>query len=281
MSNEQGGRYSPGAGPGDGGPGFIELRSVSKVYDQMKEPVVALRDVNLDIRQREFVAIMGPSGSGKSTLLQILRTVGSAQRRPVFAGRRRLDHAARRRTGPLAAGSFRVHLSKLQLVSGADGRRKRGSAHDLRRRQGPRAQGAGAGASGSRRPGAPVQPPAVGNVRRRAKRVAIARSLANGPTLLLADEPTGNLPTEQGRHIMRALRDLNEQGMTVIVVTHDPGVAAWAQRLLTIRDGQIVGDEAVAESQALQATVAALGRGVADIPSAEEDEDGEQRERTG
>ncbi len=76
---------------------------------------------------------------------------------------------------------------------------------------------------------------------------------------------------------MQTLRDLNEQGMTIVVVTHDPGVAAWAERLLTIRDGQIVGDEAVAESEVLQASVAALGRVAGDIPFVKEDgADGER-----
>ena len=76
------------------------------------------------------------------------------------------------------------------------------------------------------------------------QRTAIARALANSPTILFADEPTGNLPTEQGREVMQALKELNDYGMTVLVVTHDPGIAAWSQRLLLLRDGAIVVDEA-------------------------------------
>src|SRR5690606_3344164 len=78
------------------------------------------------------------------------------------------------------------------------------------------------------------------------QRTAIARALANSPTVLFADEPTGNLPTDQGRQVMQALKELNHYGMTVLVVTHDPGIALWSDRLLMLRDGRIVADEPTA-----------------------------------
>lgn len=277
MSNEQGGRYSPGAGPGDGGPGFIELRSVSKVYDQMKEPVVALRDVNLDIRQREFVAIMGPSGSGKSTLLQILglldrpsdgryllEGVDLTTLRDAELARLRRDHFGfifqSYNLFPELTAAENVEVP--MIYAGVRARERRERARELLARVGlaHRFNHRPSEMSGGEQ-----------------QRVAIARSLANGPTLLLADEPTGNLPTEQGRLIMQALRELNDQGMTIIVVTHDPGVAAWADRLLTLRDGRVVGDEPVAESQALQASVAALQRDLGHGPLGEEAEDDAER----
>lgn len=265
------------AGNGGRGAALIQLRSVSKVYDQMKEPVVAVRDINLDIEQRDFVAIMGPSGSGKSTLLHmvglldrptegeyLLEGVNLARLKDAELARLRRDHFGfifqSYNLFPELTATENVEVPMIYAGVGARRRRERarellvqvGLEHRLNHRPSEMSGG-------------------------EQQRVAIARALANGPTLLLADEPTGNLPTEQGRQIMQTLRDLNEQGMTIVVVTHDPGVAAWAERLLTIRDGQIVGDEAVAESEVLQASVAALGRVAGDIPFVKEDgADGER-----
>lgn len=237
---------------------LIHLHEVSKVYD-MKEPVVALDAVDLAIYQREFVSIMGPSGSGKSTLLHILGlldrpSAGLYELEGVdltTVKDKQLAHIRRDHFGfifqsynlfPELTALENVEVPMIYAGVRAAERRRRGAelldmvglGHRLRHRP--------AELSGGEQ-----------------QRVAIARSLANEPTLLLADEPTGNLPTEQGRQIMQTLRDLNEQGMTVLVVTHDPGVAAWSDRLLTLRDGRIVGDESTRDSEALQAYVAALG----------------------
>lgn len=279
MSNGHGGNHGAVGGGRRGDAALIELRSVSKVYDQMKEPVVAVRDIDLDIEQREFVAIMGPSGSGKSTLLHILglldrpsegeyllEGVDLTSLKDAELARLRRDHFGfifqSYNLFPELTATENVEVPMIYAGVGARARRER--ARELLARVGleHRFTHRPSEMSGGEQ-----------------QRVAIARSLANGPTLLLADEPTGNLPTEQGRQIMQALRDLNEQGMTVIVVTHDPGVAAWADRLLTLRDGQIVGDEAVAESEALQASVAALGRAVGHISLAKGDDDDGSDER--
>lgn len=261
----------------DGARALIELRAVSKVYDQMAEPVVALRDVDLRIAQREFVSIMGPSGSGKSTLLHIL----GALDRP-SSGQYLLEGVdlttlkdgelarIRREHFGFVFQSYNLfpELTALENVevpmiyAGVGARERRRRARELLEQVGlgHRLKHRPAELSGGEQ-----------------QRVAIARALANGPTVLLADEPTGNLPTEQGRQVMQMLRELNEQGMTVVVVTHDPGVAAWADRLLTLRDGRVVGDEPVAESQALQASVAALQRDLGHGPLGEEAEDDAER----
>lgn len=250
----------------DGARALIELRAVSKVYDQMAEPVVALRDVDLRIAQREFVSIMGPSGSGKSTLLHIL----GALDRP-SSGQYLLEGVdlttlkdgelarIRREHFGFVFQSYNLfpELTALENVevpmiyAGVGARERRRRARELLEQVGlgHRLKHRPAELSGGEQ-----------------QRVAIARALANGPTVLLADEPTGNLPTEQGRQVMQMLRELNEQGMTVVVVTHDPGVAAWAGRLLTLRDGQIVGDEPVEESEALRASAAALRRAADYLP---------------
>src|SRR5690606_24830296 len=194
----------------DGARALIELRAVSKVYDQMAEPVVALRDVDLRIAQREFVSIMGPSGSGKSTLLHIL----GALDRP-SSGQYLLEGVdlttlkdgelarIRREHFGFVFQSYNLfpELTALENVvvpmiyAGVGARERRRRARELLEQVGlgHRLKHRPAELSGGEQ-----------------QRVAIARALANGPTVLLADEPTGNLPTEQGRQVMQMLRELNE-----------------------------------------------------------------------
>ena len=232
---------------------FIALRGVSKVYDQLKQPVVALQETDLEIRQREFVSIMGPPGSGKSTLLHILGAldrpstgtyllegVDITALKDKELARVRRDHFG------FVFQSYNLfpeltaveNVEVPMIYAGVPARQRRARAKELLERLG----------LGHRLAHRPLE--LSGGEQ---QRVAIARALANGPTMLLADEPTGNLPTEQGRQIMASLAELNEQGMTVVVVTHDPAVAAWGRRLLTLRDGEIVGDEPVSEAPVLRA----------------------------
>lgn len=232
---------------------LITLSGVSRVYDQLKQPVVALQETDLKITQREFVSIMGPSGSGKSTLLHIL----GALDRP-STGRYLLEGVdltdlkdkelarVRREHFGFVFQSYNLfpELNALENVempmvyAGVAAKQRRARAKELLEQLG----------LGHRLTHRPFE--LSGGEQ---QRVAIARSLANGPTVLLADEPTGNLPTEQGRQVMETLAELNRQGMTVIVVTHDPAVAAWGRRLLTLRDGSVVGDGPVHEDSVLQA----------------------------
>ncbi len=183
------------AGNGGRGEALIQLRSVSKVYDQMKEPVVAVRDINLDIEQRDFVAIMGPSGSGKSTLLHmvglldrptegeyLLEGVNLARLKDAELARLRRDHFGfifqSYNLFPELTATENVEVPMIYAGVGARRRRERarellvqvGLEHRLNHRPSEMSGG-------------------------EQQRVAIARALANGPTLLLADEPTGNLPT--------------------------------------------------------------------------------------
>lgn len=255
--------------PGSGSvAALLTLERVSKVYDQMKEPVVALQEIDLQIGRREFVSIMGPSGSGKSTLLHILGLLD----RP-STGSYRLDGVdltqlkdkelarVRREHFGFVFQSYNLfpELTALENVevpmvyAGVPAKQRRARASEL-------LEGLGLSHRLRHRPlelsGGEQQ------------RVAIARSLANGPTLLLADEPTGNLPTDQGRQVMQALHDLNHQGMTVIVVTHDPSVAAWGRRLLTIRDGALEQDIPVAEAPSLKEYVDEIESAVAESEGA-------------
>lgn len=236
---------------------LIRLQGISKVYGKSKEPVVALSDVDLAVRRREFVAIMGPSGSGKSTLLSIMGlldrpTSGSYLLEGVDVTGLKDKELARIRRDHF--GFIFQHYNLFPELTAVENVEvpmiyAGVPARDRRRRAKELLEQVGLGHRLNHRPaemsGGEQQ------------RTAIARALANAPTVLFADEPTGNLPTEQGRQVMQALKELNEQGMTVLVVTHDPGIALWSQRLLTIRDGRIVSDEPTAQSQLLK-TQAAL-----------------------
>lgn len=230
---------------------LIQLEGVSKVYDKSREPVIALNQVDLTVAQREFVSIMGPSGSGKSTLLHIL----GALDRPTSGiywlegvdltglkdkelSRIRRDHFG------FIFQSYNLfpELTALENVevpmiyAGVPAKDRRRRAKELLEQVG----------LGHRLTHLPQE--LSGGEQ---QRTAIARALANGPTVLFADEPTGNLPSDQGRQVMEALKGLNDLGMTVLVVTHDPAVAAWSERLLVLRDGEIVSDEKTATSQHL------------------------------
>lgn len=230
---------------------LITLDGISRVYDQLKEPVVALQEVNLAIGRREFISIMGPSGSGKSTLLHILGALDrpstgsyllegidlTVLKDKELARVRREHFGFVFQSYNLFPELTAVENVEMPMVyAGVPGRDRRRRATELLERLGLDHR---LGHRPTELSGGEQQ------------RVAIARSLANGPTLLLADEPTGNLPTEQGTQVMQALSDLNQQGMTVIVVTHDPAVAVWGRRLLTLRDGAIVSDGPVEEAAQL------------------------------
>lgn len=230
---------------------LIRLEQVSKVY-RKGEPVVALNGIDLEVNRREFVSIMGPSGSGKTTLLQILGALDRPTGGVYWLEGVDLTALKDRELAQIRRDHFGFIFQNYNLfpeltalenvevpmiyagVRAADRRRR---ARELLER-------VGLGHRLKHRPhelsGGEQQ------------RVAIARALANSPTVLFADEPTGNLPTEQGRQVMEALKELNDFGMTVLVVTHDPGIAAWSERLLVLCDGRIVADEPTATSSFLQ-----------------------------
>ena len=217
---------------------MIELQQVSKTYTGRAAPVTALSDVSLNIETGEFVAIVGASGSGKSTLLQILGCLDAPTTgRYVLDGTpvEGLDDAAlsrlrNRRVGfvfqsfnllPRATAIENVELPLLY----ANGTAPDASAAPLLLKRvgvAHRARHYPAELSGGEQ-----------------QRVAIARALVMSPSLLLADEPTGNLDAATGAQVLRLIHDLNDDGLTVVLVTHDPTVAAQADRRITLADGRI------------------------------------------
>ncbi len=222
---------------------MIEFEGLKKVYIMGEEEVPALAGVSLTIARGEYVAVIGPSGSGKSTLMNILggldRPTAGAYR---FEGED-VSHftddelaAFRRRRIGFVFQSFQLlpRLTALQNVelpmiyAGMAPRERRDRAAELLDRVG----------LGSRRGHRPTQ--LSGGQQ---QRVAIARSLANRPDLLLADEPTGALDTHTGEEVLRLFEELNRDGLTLAIVTHDVEVAAQARRRVAFRDGHIVSDE--------------------------------------
>jgi len=220
---------------------MLELENITKVYKAGQTEVPALRGIRCRIESGEMVSIIGPSGSGKSTLMNIIGCLDKPT-----SGRYLLDGTEvselndnqlaeiRNKKIGFVFQSFNLlsrttALANVELpliYSGASNRRQRalqvlesvGLAHRVTHRPSELAGG-------------------------EQQRVAIARALVNNPSLILADEPTGNLDTQTSQEIMLIFKQLNEQGMTIVLVTHEPDIAAYTQRTIKLRDGQIEASE--------------------------------------
>jgi putative ABC transport system ATP-binding protein len=218
---------------------LVELRNVSKIYHLGGEEIRALDDVSLDISEGEFISIIGPSGSGKSTLMHILGCLDSPSK-----GTIKLDGVMIQDASPRQLATMRNRkigfvfqffnlLPKLNVLqnvelpmiySGVSGKERRARAMasleavDMANRARHRPSQLSGGQQ---------------------QRAAIARALVNSPRIVFADEPTGNLDSHTGEAILSLFRRLSTEGRTIVLVTHDPEIAAVTPRRIEIRDGRI------------------------------------------
>jgi putative ABC transport system ATP-binding protein len=219
---------------------LIKLRDISKIYYMGGEVVAALQDIDLDLDRGEYFAIMGPSGSGKSTLMNVIGcldvpTSGSYHldgQEIATATEDELAAIRNREIGfvfqtfnllPRSTAAKNVELPLIYAGVPPDERRER-AAEVL-------------AIVGLEKRGHHKPNEMSGGER---QRVAIARALINRPSVVLADEPTGNLDTKIGEEILGVFQEINDEGKTLVVVTHDPDVAARARRIIVLRDGRIV-----------------------------------------
>jgi len=219
---------------------LIEIQDLTKVYGSGEAAVHALRGVSLEVARGEFVAIVGPSGSGKSTLMNIIgcldrptsgqyvlngRDVSGLSKNDVATVRNREIGFVFQSYNLLPRFSALKNVMLPMLYVGGN----HGGEREWERRAVAALEAVGLGDRLRHRPnqlsGGQQQ------------RVAIARALVNQPSLLLADEPTGNLDTQSGGEIIALLRDLHAGGATIVLVTHEPDIARQAQRVITVRDG--------------------------------------------
>jgi len=246
----------------------IEVTNVTKIYEMGENKVFALRGVNLKVFPGELVAVMGSSGSGKSTLMNILGCLDVPTAGQYALDGVRVDGLSRNALADLRnqklgfvfqgfnllARTSAIENVELPLLYDRTGRWK-----DPRALAGEALARVGLGERFDH------QPSELSGGQQ--QRVAIARALVTHPMLLLADEPTGNLDSRMTVEVMVLIQELNDQGITVVIVTHEPDVSRYAKRIIELRDGHILRDHPIEKRRSAAADLAALGDEVIASPA--------------
>ncbi len=258
--------------PGATGKPVIEIAGVTKVYTMGDNKVFALHGVDLTVENGEMIAIMGSSGSGKSTLMNILGCLDTPTAGSYHLDGIRVDGMSRNQLADLRnhklgfvfqgfnllARTSALDNVELPLLYDREGRWKDGKT--MRRMAVAALERVGLGERLDHHPselsGGQQQ------------RVAIARALVTQPTLLLADEPTGNLDSHTTIEVMALFQELNDAGITLLIVTHEPEVAQYARRIIELRDGRVIRDHPV---EGRRDAAADLEKILGDTPAGEED----------
>jgi len=221
---------------------FVRCIDVNKSYPMGPSQLQVLFDVNLDIGQGDFIAIMGPSGSGKSTLMNLIGLLDKPTSGNVLIEGKNVNSLNDRQLSGLRGEKIGFVFQTFNLISRMTALKNvelptiyrgmsRTERHERARKQleqiglGDRLEHKPTELSGGER-----------------QRVALARALINDPSLILADEPTGNLDSKSGEGVMKILKELNDAGKSIVLVTHNPEIGKYAHRLIRIRDGHIKGD---------------------------------------
>ena len=217
---------------------MLEVRSASKIYGEGPSRVVALDNVSLEVENGNFIAVMGPSGSGKSTLLNVIGGLDQLSSGEVILDGKRIDGYDENalveiRRGKIAYVFQQYHLLPsltalenvlMPLIFAGKGNNEK-DARDILKRVGleKRADHKPSQLSGGEQ-----------------QRVAIARTLVTSPELILADEPTGNMDQKTGNEILELFKELNEEGRSIVMVTHSPDIAGHAKEIISLQDGRVM-----------------------------------------
>ena len=228
---------------------LIDLRNINKIYRNGDQELKVLKNINLTVEEGEFVAIMGPSGSGKSTLMNIIGMLDRPSTGEYFLGNEDVANLGDKKLAKVRNNQIGFVFQQFFLLSKLNALQNvelpliyagvsQGSRKNLAKQYLEKVD------LGTRMTHLPSE--LSGGQK---QRVAIARALVNNPSIILADEPTGALDTKTGEQIMELLTELNAEGKTIIMVTHEPEIAAYAKRQIVIRDGVISSDSAEKEER--------------------------------